>query len=381
MPALAPRLVYLSPGLFDFGGIARYGRYQVRALRAAAQGAVRAASLHAPTVESTFADPVAVDFVGGGVASRSKFAYALRAATWMRPGGVAWCGHLHLAPLGHALAMAAGGRCVVNVYGLEVWSSARRAALAALGRAEVISDCHATAQHLIDNGIVRPERVRVIWDPVDARFAPGRPDDAVAAKYGIAPSGFRVMFLGRLASGAVHKGPDALIRAFAQARLPADAQLVIAGSGDRRAALEALAAASGCADRIVFTGRVEDADLPAMYRLASLFVLVSRKYAGGGEGLPLTPIEAAACGVPIVVGDEDGSREAVRDGETGFLVRSRDDAALARALEDAAVDPARLKALGEAAARDAALRFSYARFEREHRDFLLSIGASREAHA
>ncbi len=371
----ARRLVYLAPGLFDFGGIARYGRYQLRALRSVGGDRVRAASLLGPSADASFAEAVEVDYIAGGNGRRHKAAFTARAAAWARPGALVWCGHLHFAPLGLGLAAAVGGTCVVNVYGLEVWSARRRAALAALGHVEVVSDCHATADHLVSNGIVRPDRIRVIWDPVDVRFSPGSVDPAIEARYGLTPTSFRVMFLGRLSAGAAHKSPDALIRAFAAARLPADAQLVIAGAGDRRPALEALAAERGCAGRVVFAGRVADEDLPGLYRSASLFVLVSRKYDGGGEGLPLTPIEAAACGVPIVVGDEDGSREAVRDGETGFLVRSREDAALVRVLEDAAADPNRLRGLGAAAARDAHERFSYARFERQHRALIEAIDA------
>src|SRR5690606_35728925 len=116
----------------------------------------------------------------------------------------------------------------------------------------------------------------------------------------------------------------------------------IAGTGDRTDELRDLSRALGVADRVVLTGRVADDDLPALYRLASLFVLVSRRYEGGGEGLPLTPIEAAACGTPIVVGNEDGSREAVVEGTTGFLVRSRDVDELTNVLERAAAEPSRL---------------------------------------
>jgi len=366
MNARSRRVVYLAPGLFDFGGIARYGRYQLRAIRAVAQGDVRAASLLGPTSDAAFEDAVEVDFVGGGAGRRAKLAFAGRAIAWSRPRSLVWCGHLHLAPLGLAAASAVRGTCVVNVYGHEVWSSGRRVALAALGHAQVVSDCHATADDVVGRGLVRRERMTVIWDPVDARFAPGPRDAAIAARYGLRPSSFCVMFLGRLSAAAAHKSPDALIRAFAQATLPTDAQLVLAGAGDRADELRRLAMQCGCADRVVLTGRVADVDLPALYRYASLFVLVSRKYEGGGEGLPLTPIEAAACGVPIVVGNEDGSREAVIDGESGFLMRSRDDAELVGILERAARDPERLRAMGVAAGRDAATRFSYARFEREH---------------
>lgn len=370
----------MSPGLFDNGGIARYGRYQLRALRELEGDRVRGASL-LPRGGLTFADDVYVDHVGGGVSLWAKARYAAWGLREARPSALYWCGHLHLGPLGRALGAVSGGELVINVYGLEVWSCERKSALGALARARVVADCHATATHVVDAGLAPRERVHVIWDPVDARFDPGSipRDSDVRRRYGLRDGvSFRVMFLGRLAEKARHKSPDALLRAFARARLPSTSELVIAGSGDREGALRALAGELGVAERTVFTGRVADEDLPGLYRSASLFVLVSRKFHGGGEGLPLTPIEAAACGAPIVVGNEDGSREAVVDGETGFLMLSHDDAELAALLERAARDPSGLREMGARAAADAARRFSYERFREEHRALLAEwMGAAR----
>jgi phosphatidylinositol alpha-1,6-mannosyltransferase len=64
--------------------------------------------------------------------------------------------------------------------------------------------------------------------------------------------------------------------------------------------------------------------LSDVYNGADIFVLVSDRGPGRGEGVPLTPLEAAACGKPIIVGNEDGSREAIIDGESGFIVSPRD---------------------------------------------------------
>jgi len=215
----------------------------------------------------------------------------------------------------------------------------------------------------------------VIWDPVDLeRFYPAPPDPELAQRLGLALDGrFRVMFLGRLAKGAMHKGPDALLRAFARARLPHNAELVIAGSGDRLSDLQELARNLGLGDRVRFLGRIAEADLAGLYRLASLFVLVSRRYEGGGEGIPLTPLEAAACGGPIVVGNEDGSREAVVEGENGFVVPSRDEDALVAVLQRCSQDAELLRRLGEGAAARARTHFSYERFLREHEAFLAKL--------
>jgi phosphatidylinositol alpha-1,6-mannosyltransferase len=168
-----------------------------------------------------------------------------------------------------------------------------------------------------------------------------------------------------------------LIRAFAKARLAEPAELVIAGSGARVPELKRIAAESGAGNRVRFVGRVPDSDLPGLYRLSSLFVLISRRGPNEGEGIPLTPLEAAACGVPIVVGNEDGSREAPIHGETGFIVPSRDEDVLVALLESCSPDHARLAQMARAAAIRAKEVFSYERFVADHRNFLAMVQAAR----
>lgn len=367
-----PPVLYLTPGVFDLGGIARYGRYQIDALRTIAGSLdVRVVSMLGPE-PGGLDTPFAVDFFASGNRLRHKALFTLASLFMLAPRSIYWSAHLHYAPLAFAYAKATRGIPVVNIYGLEVWSNPPRASRSVLPHCHVVSDCHATLDYAVSKGLVDPAKATVIWDPVDLdRFHPAPPDAELAERLGLALDGrFRVMFLGRLAKGAMHKGPDALLRAFARARLPPNAELVIAGSGDRLAALQELARELGLGDRVRFLGRIAESDLAGLYRLASLFVLVSRRYEGGGEGIPLTPLEAAACGVPIVVGNEDGSREAVVDGETGFIVPSRDEDALVATLEECAKSPDLIRKLGEGAARRAAECFSYERFVKEHEALL-----------
>lgn len=366
------KLHYLAPGLFETGGIERYGRYQSTALRTIlGDDCVRVSSLHGPA-ENGFDPSFPVDFIGGGLSLKAKAKFSLSALAHASKGTVHWTGHLHFAALTAACALRARAPFVVNIYGLEVWSSPPKASVLALRRAFVVSDCHATLDEAVSRGMVDPSRAAVIWDPVDTElFSPGPLEDHIAERYSLKRDGrFRVMFLGRLAPGAKHKNPDGLIRAFARAKLPANAELIIAGDGARRGELEALARSLSLGERVRFVGRVANEDLPGFYRFASVFALVSQRYHGGGEGIPMTPLEAAAAGVPILVGNEDGSREAPVDGQTGFILPSRDEDALVAALERFAADPALGKRFGEAGRRRIETHFSYERFVSEHREFL-----------
>lgn len=119
-----------------------------------------------------------------------------------------------------------------------------------------------------------------------------------------------------------------VIRAFAiVAGRHADARLTVAGSGPDRAMLERTAAELGVADRVRFTGRVDNTELPALYRAASVVVNASLV-----DNLPISLLEAMASGVPIATTDVGGIPYVVQDEVTALLVPARDPVAMANAV-------------------------------------------------
>lgn len=140
-----------------------------------------------------------------------------------------------------------------------------------------------------------------------------------------APDEKKVLYLGRLDP---QKRVGDLIDAFAAVadEFP-DRELVIVGSGRSEAELRRRAAQSRAADRIRFTGKVPDEEVPRQYASAELFVLPSR-----WEGHPLSLLEAWASGLPVVASDVKGVREFVEHGENGYLVDPKTPGALADGL-------------------------------------------------
>lgn len=118
------------------------------------------------------------------------------------------------------------------------------------------------------------------------------------------------------------KGHSTLLEAAAQ--LPG-VRFALAGEGERRATLEAQAAALGIADRVLFLGYRQD--VPDLLASCDLFVLPSLY-----EGLPLSILEAMAATRPVIGMDVGGTDEAVIHGETGLLVPPSDPRALAAAI-------------------------------------------------
>ncbi|MEU9825835.1 glycosyltransferase family 4 protein [Micromonospora chersina] len=128
------------------------------------------------------------------------------------------------------------------------------------------------------------------------------------------------------------KGQDMLIRAMPEIRrrVP-DAALLVVGGGPYRATLEKLARQTGVERDVVFTGSVPSAELPAHYAAGDVYAMPCRTRNRGldVEGLGIVYLEASATGLPVVAGDSGGAPDAVREGETGYVVRGRDVAQLA----------------------------------------------------
>lgn len=137
-----------------------------------------------------------------------------------------------------------------------------------------------------------------------------------------------VLGIGRLVP---QKGFDVLIRAYAEAQRAGDAlagqDLVLAGEGPERAALESAARAAGVEGRVRFFGRADRPAAVALFRHCELFVLPSRL-----EPMGIVNLEAMASGKAVVASRVGGVPELVADGETGVLVPPEDPAAMAGAI-------------------------------------------------
>ncbi len=129
-----------------------------------------------------------------------------------------------------------------------------------------------------------------------------------------------------------------LIDAFAAlARRGSEVDLMIAGDGPDRAEIEQRIHRCGLDARVMLLGALAQERLWSLYRGAMLFVLPSRK----AEGLPLTILEAMACGTPVIATNGGGTPEAVTDGVNGLLVERNDPTQFAAAIGKLLEDPKR----------------------------------------
>lgn len=161
--------------------------------------------------------------------------------------------------------------------------------------------------------------------------------------------GPRMLFVGRL---VYYKGLDVLLDAMGRC----GGSLVIVGEGPLDGALRARVTEKRLGDRVLFAGRVSDADLPAFYQACDLFVLPSTARA---EAFGVVQIEAMAAGKPVVSTNlPTGVPWVNKDGASGLVVSPGDPTELGDALRRLLDDGAFRQRLGEGARRRAEAMFS-----------------------
>ncbi len=143
------------------------------------------------------------------------------------------------------------------------------------------------------------------------------------------------------------KGHDLVIRALpAVRRAVPDVVYVVAGGGDDVPRLRDLAGRLGVDDVVRFVGRVPADEKAPYYGLCDVFVMPSRQEGVDVEGFGISFVEAGVCGKPVIAGRHGGVPDAVRDGETGFLVDPASPAAVEDALLRLLADPAMAACMG-----------------------------------
>ncbi len=221
-----------------------------------------------------------------------------------------------------------------------------------LGRAvdRVVAQCQEEIGELRRMG-VPAARIALVPSGVNtSRFAPDGPTQPRQRP--------RVLSVGRLVE---RKGFADVIRAM---RHVPEAECVIVGgppaaelAADPHArALWGVAEQVGVADRVRLVGAVGSEQMASWYRSADVLAAVPWY-----EPFGLTPLEAMACGVPVVAADVGGLSDTVVDGVTGDLVPPRDPRALGEALRRVLADPARRFAYGSAAIDRARSCYSWER--------------------
>jgi glycosyltransferase involved in cell wall biosynthesis len=252
----------------------------------------------------------------------------------------------HAGLLGRPLARLARVRRVIHTqHNTLHWESrsrlislANRLSLRAADRVVAVGE--RVARMVETHGGVPADRIRIIRNGVDTtRFQPEGGREGLSG-FAEIPSDAPVVAM--VAGFRRVKGHAVMLDAMVRIRgVFTEARLLLVGDGPRRASVEEAVAGRGLADQVVFTGVRED-----VHRLlpgCAVLVLPSWE-----EGVPVSALEAMACGLPVVATRVGGTPEVVEDGRTGLLVPPGDPRTLAAAIVRLLRQPDYAGALGKA---------------------------------
>ncbi len=218
--------------------------------------------------------------------------------------------------LGRRLRRAGAQRIVALTHGHEVWWArvpVMRQMLRRIGDSvdvmTYVSEwCRERiAPALSDEAAGRMEQLSPGVDT--SRFYPDCGGAEIRKRYGLTEDTPVVVCVGRMVK---RKGQDTLVKAWPEVlRQVPDARLLLVGEGPYRARVEKLARQLGVEDSVIFTGSVSWEEMPAHFDAGDVFAMPCRTRLFGleVEAFGIVYLEAAACGLPVVVGDSGGAPE------------------------------------------------------------------------
>jgi glycosyltransferase involved in cell wall biosynthesis len=207
----------------------------------------------------------------------------------------------------------------------------------------VISVTDTIIRKCIAAGIGSPEKFVTIRSgfEMDQYLRPNGDGARLRSDYGIGPD---ELVIGKIARFNALKGHEYLIEVIpAIVKEVPNVRFLLVGSGELEEEFKARVRERGVADRVVFTGRVDQDRIPAFIAMMDIVVHTSLR-----EGLARVLPQALAAGKPVVSFDLDGAHEVIRDGDTGRLVTACDSDRLARALIDLLKNPQHARKMGSA---------------------------------
>ena len=216
------------------------------------------------------------------------------------------------------------------------------------GAHAVVANCEEVRRQLIKEG-VPSQKVRTIYNGLDvARVQQGKAERKdILASYNLPEPARFVTIMANMRAHVWNPEPfcfkdhPTFLRAAKRVKESvADAAFIIAGEGEMKEATQELAKSLGIADRTFFIGRCED--VGAVLSISDVCVLSSTS-----EGFSNAILEYMAAGRPVVSTDVGGAREAVEDGESGYLVAAGDHERMADRIIALLQDPQKAGAMGE----------------------------------
>ena len=227
-----------------------------------------------------------------------------------------FCGHLNQLPLAWLTAKLVRAPLWLQLHGTDAWNRPKSITGRLVEKVNLVTCVSRhTRRQFLSWANIAPSRVKILPNTVSE---PANPQPKQVRPRNLGIDGKKtVLTVGRLCARECYKGHDRII-----ACLPRlleehpNLSYLIAGDGDDRKRLEALAVQHGVSANVNFLGNVSDEQLAILYTTADLFAMPST-----GEGFGIVFLEAMAAGTPALGLDCDGSVDPLQDGNLGMVAK------------------------------------------------------------
>ncbi len=247
---------------------------------------------------------------------------------------VLFVGHLNLASLALVIqAFRPTTRIILIGHGIDVWDQSsfiKKRFLDNVNQIWTVSSF--TRDRMIEEYGLTPDKFRLFPNTLDPYidFSTKKQQfSSLKDRYAIQEDTKVVLTVCRISSSEAYKGYDRVVKALSLLKTQ-NVCYLLAGKYDEIEKKRVLGIAKKykVADKLIFTSFIPDEELTAHYKLADVFIMPSVN-----EGFGIVFLEAIACGVRVIAGNKDGSKDALANGELGLLINPLSEEEIANALD------------------------------------------------
>jgi len=228
------------------------------------------------------------------------------------------CGHVNFSLLCRALTTVFNIPYFTITHGIEAWNLNRLKIFGLEHSKKILSVSNFTKSKILEQLPDYPEEnIIILANAVDTqRFRPEEKPKYLMDKLNLRNEDKIILTLARLSKRERYKGYDKVIIAMKEVieEIP-NARYVLGGFGDDMERIKRLIKDNDLDAGVVLAGFVPPSETADYYNLCDIFVMPSRQ-----EGFGIVFIEALACGKPVIAGNQDGSCDALLNGQLGILV-------------------------------------------------------------
>ena len=230
------------------------------------------------------------------------------------------CGHLHLLVVAVIIKIIFRIPVILEIYGIDAWKKFNHYWKSMLRQIDLIlSISRYTRSQLINHSYLDPNKIKVLSNAIHLdQYRQIKQPNYLLKRYNLTGK-LILITIGRLSSHEQYKGHDRIIKLLSKLKIEfKNLVYVIGGCGDDQTRLEKLTKEFGVEKDVIFTGKIAASEMIDHYNMAHAFAMPST-----GEGFGFVFLEAAACGLPVLGGSIDGSKDALVDGKLGVMVNPK----------------------------------------------------------